>query len=114
MVKLYTESARLDLFFAAYYTVLLKDSIFCAQLQALLDQLDKDLAPIISRLKERRFGLTSAQRDFVIFGFTQEKTDDPNLNAGINPSALNSSLKPDTVFAACANAARTLDSFIET
>src|SRR5690349_3928538 len=107
MSKLYTPTSRLDLLFAAYYSVLLKDPNFRSELEKLLNQLDQDLDPIVSKLKEKKFGLTAGQRDLILFGATHPETEDPKLRAGINPVVLKSELKPDMVFTACRNAART-------
>lgn len=111
--KLYTITSRRDLQLAAYYSVLLKDSSFCSELKKLLDQLDQDLNPITSKLKEKRFGLTRAQRELIVYGFRLAKTEDPVLRAGINYATSKRGLKPDTVFASCESAALTLNRFIE-
>ncbi|MFL6215900.1 MAG: hypothetical protein ACJ74J_18605 [Blastocatellia bacterium] len=113
MSKLYTPLSQLDLLFAAYYSVLLDDSNFRSEIEKLLDQLDQDLNPIVSKLKEKRFGLTAGQRNLILFGGTYPETEDPQLRAAINTIVLKSELKPDMVITACQNAARTLDSFIE-
>lgn len=113
MGKLYTSTSRRDSLLAAYYFALLDDSQFCNALERLLDQLEENLFPITKLLVKREYGLTTPQKDLIIFGYRLAKTDDPKLSAGINPAALKSKLEPDIVFAACRSAELTLASFIE-